>query len=415
MQWVSKDREIRKLNGILEKRKEEKTVRRLWRSCFQDPIKYEDFYFKNVYEDNTVYILKEKENTVIRQNCEKEKSENLLGMLHLNPYFCKVQGVEQRLHYIVGVATTKEVRRQGVMRNLLYKALDDMYKAGEAFTYLMPADERYYSSFGFVSVSFKDTWTISIGEEQLSYQYAEDIIYVRYQELEDYFGADTEVIFSNIDRWLAANYSGFATHNREYFDLLKQEKKCENGEVIFCFEQAIGLENLLGFFAYGREEEKAFVEQNIILETAKWNVSGCEENLYVLAKRKKIQEIIRGYFVSGFMENNRAQERTRVPVQIEGSVTYPYMVRVVDVNKFLKLFADCFLEFAENEIRLYVEDCFMNQSDSGIYMFSREHDEVNVQKEEINKHGYDIKMTVSELAQFVFHEKGKKVFWAELV
>ena len=91
------------------------------------------------------------------------------------------------------------------------------------------------------------------------------------------------------------------------------------------------------------------------------------------------------------------------------------MVRVVDVNKFLKLFADCFLEFAENEIRLYVEDCFMNQSDSGIYMFSREHDEVNVQKEEINKHGYDIKMTVSELAQFVFHEKGKKVFWAELV
>ena len=129
MQWVSKDREIRKLNGILEKRKEEKTVRRLWRSCFQDPIKYEDFYFKNVYEDNTVDILKEKENTVIRQNCEKEKSENLLGMLHLNPYFCKVQGVEQRLHYIVGVATTKEVRRQGVMRNLLYKALDDMYKA----------------------------------------------------------------------------------------------------------------------------------------------------------------------------------------------------------------------------------------------------------------------------------------------
>ena len=65
-----------------------------------------------------------------------------------------------------------------------------------------------------MSVSFKDTWTISIGEEQLSYQYAEDIIYVRYQELEDYFGADTEVIFSNIDRWLAANYSGFATGKR---------------------------------------------------------------------------------------------------------------------------------------------------------------------------------------------------------
>lgn len=421
MQWVSKDREIKKLNGIFEKRKKEKAIRRLWRSCFQDPIEYEDFYFKNVYEKNTVYILKEKENTVFRQNFEKEKSDNLLGMLHLNPYSCRVEGKEQLLHYIVGVATAKEIRRQGVMRNILCKALGDMYKAGEAFTYLMPADERYYSSFGFVSVSSKDAWTVLIGEELPLHHYAEDIIYVRYQELEDYFGEDTEVLFSYIDRFLAANYSGFATHNREYFELLSLEKECENGEVVFCFEQAVGSENLLGFFAYGREEEKVFVEQNIILETAEWNVSGCEENLYVLAKQEKIQKIISGYFVLSVMENNNEKAGLKIPIEIEGIVTYPYMIRVVHVKKFLELFADCFFEFAENEIRLYVEDCLMKQSDnmntfsSGIYYFVRETNQVTVYQEEYSKNGYDRKMTVDELVQFVFLEKGKKLFLAEIV
>ena len=57
----------------------------------------------------------------------------------------------------------------------------------------------------------------------------------------------------------------------------------------------------------------------------------------------------------------------------------------------------------------------MNTFSSGIYYFVRETNQVTIYQEEYSKNGYDRKMTVDELVQFVFLEKGKKLFLAEIV
>ena len=70
-------------------------------------------------------------------------------MLHLNPYRLFVRGKEVDAHYIVGVATDEEYRRQGVMRELLADTFHRLRERGEMFTYLMPADRDYYLPFDF--------------------------------------------------------------------------------------------------------------------------------------------------------------------------------------------------------------------------------------------------------------------------
>ena len=73
-------------------------------------------------------------------------------MLHLNPYTLMVNGKEEPSHYIVAVATEEACRKRGYMAALLKTALQDMYQAGEPFTFLMPAAEAIYLPHGFSTV-----------------------------------------------------------------------------------------------------------------------------------------------------------------------------------------------------------------------------------------------------------------------
>ncbi|MDE6432797.1 MAG: GNAT family N-acetyltransferase [Lachnospiraceae bacterium] len=430
-----------KLNHIQEKLLKEQSLRWLWRECFGDPLEYENYYFQNVYLGNTVYMLEYEAGhreehslkVLVQDGMKKEcfAEGDVCGMLHLNPYFCKVNGVEVLLHYVVGVATAKEARRQGVMRTLLSNALSGLYKAGEPFTYLMPADVRYYEPFDFVPICEKEEWKMSA--EEIPSSIAEnDVIYTDYNELKAMFEEDLDCLLSYVDYSLSDNYSGFVSHGREYFDLLAREKECENGAVIFCFDQAVGIENLIGFFAYGREGEAVFVEQNVLFKTAEWNLTGKEENPHVLAERERTEEIMQGYFGNAAVFQNDREQKNGLQEcirEIRCIASYPYMVRVVHVQSFLKLFADCFAEFAENGTRLYVEDpllfdavekCQENNKETlsyteGVYTFRKKEDTVIVCRQEISQMEYDVKMTVSELVCYVFGKKGKKLFFSELV
>ena len=107
----------------------------MWQDNFHDPVSYADFYFKEVYGNNEVLI-----------NQEEDVAK---GMLHLNPYLLHVHEQPVRAKYIVGVATDKEYRRQGVMKELLIESFQTLRSRGECFTYLMPADENYYLPFDF--------------------------------------------------------------------------------------------------------------------------------------------------------------------------------------------------------------------------------------------------------------------------
>lgn len=122
----------------------------MWQRNFHDPVPYTDFYFQEVYGKNQILLNVSPEEMASWSEGEKQGEKMpIRGMLHLNPYLLHVQGKEVPAHYIVGVATDEEYRRQGVMKDLLVETFSRLRSQGEPFTYLMPADEQYYLPFDF--------------------------------------------------------------------------------------------------------------------------------------------------------------------------------------------------------------------------------------------------------------------------
>ncbi len=123
------------------KKDENKNIRDLWEEIFPEDSKaYLDFYFQNVIKENHVIVAEVGEN-------------NIVAMLHLNPYRVYEKHGEKSLYYVVAVGTKKDYRRQGIMKKMLDFA--EKY-ARERQIYgliLLPEDERYYQPFGYEFVS----------------------------------------------------------------------------------------------------------------------------------------------------------------------------------------------------------------------------------------------------------------------
>lgn len=123
--------EIRKLS-----REEHIRTRKLWEAIFsEDTPRFLDYYYTEKTKDNEVYVI--------------EDAGEIVSMIHLNPYRMRVKDQVFLTHYIVAVATEEGHRHRGLMRRLLEHVLKVMEDKGEPFTFLMPAKEEIYQSFGF--------------------------------------------------------------------------------------------------------------------------------------------------------------------------------------------------------------------------------------------------------------------------
>ena len=101
----------------------------------EDADAFSELYYQIKAQDNQILVA--------------EDDGAIVSMLHRNPYTFRFRGTSIPAEYIVAVATKVTYRHQGLMRELLTKALRDMYADGRPFTFLMPADEAIYTPFDF--------------------------------------------------------------------------------------------------------------------------------------------------------------------------------------------------------------------------------------------------------------------------
>lgn len=337
----------------------QRIARELWSHCFQDPDLYEDFYFETIYPRNRVYFDGEK------------------GMLHLNPYLCHVNGSRIILHYIVGVGTKSSCRRQGVMAGLMKQALQDMWKSKEPFTYLMPADVRYYEPFDFVSVS-KEQECLLTGNTAKEWN-NKMISYYTYEMLfRDLSKEKVLQIFEKMDAQAAKEHTISAVRDEEYFNLLFKEKVCQGGDVVFCFDE---MHNVIGFFAYAMDENTLCVEQTV------WIIS----DTFMKA-------------VSGFYSG-----------PIRWMQTFPYMIRITNASAFMQLFGDACKRLAGDKAGLYIQDDIL-PGNTGYYSerdgWKRIETGTGCTKEEY------CELTIEELTDKVLGTENifnYSTFWAEVV
>ena len=140
----------------------------LYRAAFpEDKDAFVKYYYSYVTKDNHILVL--------------EQEGEICSMLHLNPYRMWINGVVEDAYYYVAVATKEDCRHQGMMRKLLYQSLNDIYKQGHPFTYLMPANRAIYEPFDFRIVYQQKKLELPLEPEEANDKMAElfDVYTVR--------------------------------------------------------------------------------------------------------------------------------------------------------------------------------------------------------------------------------------------
>jgi len=229
---------INEIYGEEKENRAKEEIYGLWQDCFGDSKEYTDFYFKWKVKDNRILTI--------------YKKETLSSMLHLNPYLLSVRGEQVPANYIVGVATKKEERRQGLMKILLEKAFHQMYQEKMPFTYLMPAAEAIYTPYDFRVVYEQEPWN------EIMKAVLEDLkeknktgkknITVKPLNPEEKDSIEDLTAFCNDQ--LSKNYDIFVHRTPYYYERLIHEMKSGYGEVLVCYRE----DQILGCLSYMAED-----------------------------------------------------------------------------------------------------------------------------------------------------------------
>lgn len=206
-------------------------TRELWEIVFPaDTKKFLDYYYRFMTDHNEIYAI--------------EKAQEIVSMIHLNPYKIQLVGKIFPIRYIVGVATKEEFRGQGMMGTLLKKVLRDMYHNEEPLIYLMPHAEAIYTPYEFVVVG-----------EQICFEYMgdmEDGMFVdKKQGLEFAYATeedcDTLEAFANGE--FVKKYAVFTRRTSAYFSQLMKEQESQNGGIVLIYKEG----DLVGYFLTANE------------------------------------------------------------------------------------------------------------------------------------------------------------------
>lgn len=190
---------------LLETEENIKT-RLLYETVFdEDSEGFVDYYYTEKTRDNQIYVV--------------EEDGEIRAMLHLNPYRVAVNESVRAVNYIVAVATQEEYRSRGYMAALLRRALTDMKKAGQSFTFLMPAAEAIYTPHDFRTVY----------EYEKEFYKEQDLIHAEILPVTDEMCGE---LADAANRFLSSKYQIYAVRDAAYYERLKKELESDGAKLM---------------------------------------------------------------------------------------------------------------------------------------------------------------------------------------
>lgn len=330
----------------------------LWKEAFpEDSQSFLEYYYTEKTRDNAILAA--------------EEDGRIVSMVQRNPYELYVHGQTVSSDYIVAVATARDKRHRGLMRMLLNRMLEDMYREGMAFCYLMPADRRIYEPFDFAYIYDQPHWRLGEAAER-----AMDSVRVTESE------AGEAAAWMN--DWLARRYRVFAKRDEAYVRRLLRELESEKGWMeVLCEKQ--NLQDSSGAEGCGNGKR-----------SDRWTGIRC-----IWGTEKQEQRML----LCG-----------EAYVEEEKSASPAIMARVTHLTELLKMVhLKESSPFSEMKLRLTVEDrlCSWNQ---GQYFWKLKKDGSEVvrlpeSEADLQKTGQDMKalgaathlnMNIAQLTQWIF-------------
>ncbi len=208
----------------------------LWREAFpEDSDGFVEYYYKEKTRDNRILAAVEEQG---------DGKGRIVSMVHRNPYRLWVQGHVVDSDYVVAVATAEDRRHRGLMRGLLTRMLEDMYREQMPFCYLMPADPRIYEPFDFAFVYDQEYWGLT--------REAKGRLSERRVSVGDHGAVKTASRW--MEGWLRGRFQVSAVRDRAYVERLLLELESEEGWLELLYDRQQGREASEGT-GEGRLEE----------------------------------------------------------------------------------------------------------------------------------------------------------------
>jgi len=231
-------------------------TRFLWEQIFQEDSKeFLDYYYYYKANSNEIYVI--------------ENKDEICAMLQLNPYVAHMgDNVIRSVNYIVGVATAPEYRKQGLMKKLLYKSMQDMRDRKEPFVFLMPAAEAIYAPFDFRFIYAQNKMKIK-QEDRIKYiNESSEKLTIREAGIEN-----MEELAAYSEGILSRRYQLFMKRDAAYYKTLFHEQKCQNGGILLFYHRT----QLVGYLFYENNDNISIRELVIEKKHSKKSIpSLCE-------------------------------------------------------------------------------------------------------------------------------------------
>ena len=234
----------------LEDNQKEKT-KELYKAAFpEDSDEFVDkFYYKRVTKDNKILVY--------------EDAGEVLSMLQLNPYKTRMGEATGNTDYIVAVATKRGYRRQGYMRLVMERMLNDMYKEDVPWTWLMPANKAYYTPFDFEFIFDMPRLKIDSKANVIE---------------KEYTSSDRKAAMEWMEDFLKARYDIYNIRDDIYIDRLFDELSSEDGKLYMLYNQE---GELVGVRAETGIKEK---KQRLLLCDEKYVQKADEDKPMIMAR-----------------------------------------------------------------------------------------------------------------------------------
>ena len=208
-------------------KEDEKAVKKLWLSSFEDETKEStEYFFNHHYPHNDTYLLK--------------NNSDILSMIQVAPMNLSFNNKQKQCYFILGVATNKNYQNQGYMKQLLNHVID-LYKDKPLI--LQAYNPEIYNKFGFYASHHLKR--IKVDKNNLN-------------------NNELCVLTSDIDMMQQYYYkyvsslNGYKLRNKEDFEMILKRNTAFNDKLILIKDK--------GYFIYHEYDDRIEISEIIYLD-----------------------------------------------------------------------------------------------------------------------------------------------------
>lgn len=340
------------------KEKDTKTIKEIWKYCFNDTPVFMDYYFKHKYSRGNTVVVNE--------------DDEIVSSLQLNQYKINLNNKVYDTSYVVGVSTFPEVRGRGYMKHIMEFTLEELYKKGQLVSILMPIDYRLYRRYGYEHCYDQLEYNIDIndlGKLKIS---------GRMHKVNDsHIGS-----LIDIHNEFLKNVNGNVLRDEEYYKVLFEEIKSEGGHIYIHEDK--GYEGYIIYFLNGENmfvRELYYKNMNSLKSMMKF-IYNHNTQLKTVTITSPLDDKIR--FT---LENPKTTDVKIKPFMMGRIINLKGYLESLDVPKELNA-----------SINICIEDNFINEND-GVFKIEIRDGKVLVNKVERKS---DISFNINTFTQLAF-------------